>query len=258
MNIRNVGLEVETYQRLHCALDLAHMEMLCVVPSQRMHQEGQLASVPTHAETETELGCEWLGGDNNKKFIDIEVGAGACDGIYSICAHIGSQGSSLTKIQIPDGECNEPSSLATSINGIQYNVGKCDWCGYDSTFDGTFIANNDCCAVDGSFGFNIWWANDKDEACNYIPEQEQEEPNPCKSQVLSFTEAECKCKNTFIQSDNKLDCICPSNYEFAMPMQTAASQSLKHLPSLQLFPLPRLPLHLLLNLLFGSSFYLYF
>ncbi|GFH43835.1 predicted protein [Chaetoceros tenuissimus] len=34
-----------------------------------------------------------------------------------------------------------------------------------------------------------------------------------KCQLLSPTEAACKCENIFIQSANKLDCICDSNYE---------------------------------------------
>ncbi|GFH59434.1 hypothetical protein CTEN210_15910 [Chaetoceros tenuissimus] len=35
-----------------------------------------------------------------------------------------------------------------------------------------------------------------------------------KCEVISQTVAQCKCENTFIHSDDKLDCICPSGTKF--------------------------------------------
>lgn len=56
-----------------------------------------------------------------------------------------------------------------------------------------------------------------------LPTNSPTRKNPCegltcsragKCEVLSLTKAECKCENTFIQSDNKMDCICPNDTVF--------------------------------------------
>ncbi|GFH62100.1 predicted protein [Chaetoceros tenuissimus] len=145
--------------------------------------------------------CASIGGQ--MEIANIEIFSGACSGIDGVCYAIGRYSSTLTRIKIPANECNEPD-----VGGVN---GKCYYCGLLSTFEGTFVATNECCAE--TYNYN--------EACNYTTPPE--EPNLCKNvncsnrgkcQVLSFTEAECKCENTFIQSEDKLNCICPSDHVF--------------------------------------------
>ena len=153
--------------------------------------------------------------------VEIEIGSGACANVDYACFAIGITAQSLTRIEVPANECLDTTTF-TDSNGNSGTVGKCFSCGDSSTLTGTLVAT--------------------DEACNYTPPQEeQEEPtNPCnnincsnrgKCQVLSLTEAECKCENTFIPSENKLDCICPSNHEFnadvnrCFPITEAPSKS---------------------------------
>ncbi|GFH55866.1 predicted protein [Chaetoceros tenuissimus] len=164
---------------------------------------------------------------------DIEIFSGACVGIGYACNTIGS--STLTRIVVPANECHEASSSGSYGNV----VGKCFHCGKDSIFEGTLVASDSCCAENGDHA-----ETDYDVACNYTPPPE--EPNPCKNincsnrgkcQVLSKTDAECKCENTFIQSENKLDCICPSDYEFnananrCFPITEAPSKSPTSFPT---------------------------
>jgi hypothetical protein len=164
----------------------------------------------------------------------VEIGINACRDINYGCYAIGRSSNSLTRIEIPANECNEGNEAGVQDSSSN-TVGKCDSCGGQSTFDGTFVATNNCCAADGYYGPDGEYY---DEACNYNPPQE--ESNPCKNvncsnrgkcQVLSFTEAECQCENTFIQSETKLDCICPSDHEFnananrCFPITEAPSKS---------------------------------
>ena len=129
------------------------------------------------------------------------IGSGSCtlgNSCYQL-ADANSPQSNLKGIAIPNAEC---------VTG-----GSCDSCGRTTTFTGTFQATETCCAVDP--------AGEEDSACNYSPPVDP--PSPCegvtcskrgKCQVLSHTEAKCKCENTFINSESGLDCVCPSNYEF--------------------------------------------
>ncbi|GFH52593.1 predicted protein [Chaetoceros tenuissimus] len=156
--------------------------------------------------------------------VDIEVGTGACtSNFYGICYNIAGSASNLKSIKIPKYECQE--------------FPRCIACGMTSTFDGIFVPTDACCG--------LLQGDRTDVACNNTPPPE--EPNPCKNvncgnrgkcQVLSFTEAECQCENTFIQSGNKLDCICDSNHEFnananrCFPITKAPSKSPTFSPSL--------------------------
>lgn len=148
------------------------------------------------------------------------VGENSCTESYS-CNSAAYDAKSLKQLFIDDEQCKSGSS--------------CKDCGRDSTFDDTLQVTETCCEA----VFDEDYFGNFDEACNYSTTP-PEEPNPCKNvhcsyrgkcQVLSLTEAECKCENTFIPSENKLDCICPSNHEFnadvnrCFPITEAPSKS---------------------------------
>ena len=160
---------------------------------------------------------------------ELSIGQSSCTKPGS-CVDAAFFAESLKQLYIDAGECNSQNT--------------CENCGYDSTFGEALQLTTACCNEEGSSG------NDDrsyyfDTACQYsepsaspsississmssVPSDQPsneppEEPNPCKNvncsnrgkcHVLSFTEAKCQCENTFIQSDSKLDCICPSNHEF--------------------------------------------
>ena len=92
--------------------------------------------------------CSFIGRDVQGE-LAVEIGSGACNGMYQVCNSIGKKGTNLSKIEIADNHCNS---------------GNCSYCGQNSSHIGPLIPTDTCCFVDGdSFRYD---GENTDVACN--------------------------------------------------------------------------------------------
>lgn len=199
--------------------------------------------------------------------VNVEVGTGACNGGHN-CDAIGND--YVTHIQVPDYECNDVEKSCKHCGGASTSgtfVATTDCC------DGVATRTDEACTstdapsslpsmIPSEFpsSFPSMVPSEIPSSLpslspSSLPSLDSSSPpsfiavaeNPCtnincskrgKCEVLSSTEAECKCENTFIQSENKLDCICPSNHEFhanvnrCFPITNSPSKSPTSSPTL--------------------------
>lgn len=178
--------------------------------------------------------------------VNVEVGTGACNADHT-CDSIGTTYEYITYIQVPDYECNDNYSCQHCGRDSTFTgtfVATTDCCD-----DGVANRTDEACtSTDAPSSLPSMIPSEIPSSFpsmvpseipsllpslspSSLPSLDSSSPpsfiavaeNPCtnincskrgKCKVLSSTEAECKCENTFIQSENKLDCICPSNHDF--------------------------------------------
>ena len=112
-------------------------------------------------------------GQSIREHLDVEVETGACNGWEFRCHNIGGDAQDLDKILIPENECNDEYQ--------DFTAGKCENCGKNSSFQGTFRATTECCAADGKY-YGSLGNTYSDDDCNYTP---AEAPSSLPSNVPS-------------------------------------------------------------------------